>query len=153
MRTGLSSFEPPIDEQWTDPIIQGFLQVLPASEVVLRGQNRGMAGQKLNLLEFASVHMAKLRAAMPKVVRGDVLEFKPAAQSRTTYQSTFSEIPRLTVLGRWRSRARLRSSCVTPRGTSSRCNWIQFRYLYLRQGARASDYSATLSDPRQSPGS
>ena len=35
-----------------------FLQILLASQIALYGQNRDMAKEKLNLLQFASVYMA-----------------------------------------------------------------------------------------------
>ncbi|RZU40382.1 hypothetical protein BDD14_1836 [Edaphobacter modestus] len=46
-----------------------------AAKVTLGGQNRGVPEQELNLLKFASVHVAQLRADSAQIMRGGVLEF------------------------------------------------------------------------------
>ena len=52
-----------------------------------------MTKKKLYLFQFAAVHMAELCADSPKVVRCEVVEPQTGAQLRTTYQTTFSDIP------------------------------------------------------------
>jgi hypothetical protein len=49
-------------------------QVLLAAEVTLRGLNRSVAKQELNLLDFAAVRVAELRAGSAQIVWSDMLK-------------------------------------------------------------------------------
>src|SRR5271170_39547 len=53
-----------------------------------------MPQKELDLHQFTSVYVAQLRTGPPKIVRSEVIKLNPLRQLRTTYQTTFSEIPR-----------------------------------------------------------
>jgi hypothetical protein len=61
-------------EQASEPVVHGFFQILLATEVSLGGQYRGMAQKELNLLQFASIYVAKLSARPPKVMRCEMIQ-------------------------------------------------------------------------------
>jgi hypothetical protein len=56
-----------------EQIVHGVSEVLFAPEVAFRCLHRRMAQQKLNLLDLATIGVAKLRAGPAQVMRRDVL--------------------------------------------------------------------------------
>jgi hypothetical protein len=61
-------------EQASEPVVHRLFQILLATEVSLGGQYRGMAQKKLNLLQFASIYVAKLSAGPPEVLRCEAIQ-------------------------------------------------------------------------------
>ena len=56
-----------------EPVVHRLTQVLFASQVALRGLDRDMAEQELNLFQFAAVAVAQLGTGPSQVMRGHVL--------------------------------------------------------------------------------
>ena len=63
-------------EEAAKAIVDGLFQVLLASEVAFCCQDGSVTEKKLNLLQFAAVHMAELCAGSPKGVRCEVVELQ-----------------------------------------------------------------------------
>jgi hypothetical protein len=61
-------------EQASEPVVHRLFQILLATEISLGGQYRGMAQKELNLLQFASIYVAKLSAGPPEVMRREVIQ-------------------------------------------------------------------------------
>jgi hypothetical protein len=59
-------------EKTTEAVVDGLLKVLFAAKVTFRGQNGGVTKEKLDLLEFSSVHMTQLRAGATQIMRSDL---------------------------------------------------------------------------------
>lgn len=59
-------------------IVDRLLQLLLAAEVTLRGLNRYVAEQKLDLFEFAATEMTQSSAGSPEIMRGNVLDPSPS---------------------------------------------------------------------------
>jgi hypothetical protein len=52
-----------------------------------------VAEKELNLLQLASVDVTRLCACPPQIVLREMIKLHSVAQFRTTYQTTFSEMP------------------------------------------------------------
>ena len=57
-----------------EKIVHWMPEILFAAKIALRGLNRCMAEQKLNLLKFTAAVVTQFRAGPPQVVRGNVLQ-------------------------------------------------------------------------------
>jgi len=61
------------DGSQSKQVVHGVPEILLAPEIVFGRLNRGVAEQKLDLLDLPTIGVAQLRAGPPQVVRSDVL--------------------------------------------------------------------------------
>ena len=92
-RTGLRWLQIRVE---VEEVVNGMPEILFAAEIAFRSQNRRVSQQELNLLKFSTIGVAQLRTSAQVRRRScGAICSSPARwqQLRTTYQTTFSEIP------------------------------------------------------------